>query len=83
MRTYKVVEGRTLNGKGEYVNNPDFLELVNVNDEHERYFTFSDEFNLGEVIQENELTIQIVTDIDEENFLTLEFGRKKSNLSKD
>ena len=83
MRTYKVVEGRTLNGKGEYVNNPDFLELVNVNDEHERYFTFSDEFKLGEVIQENELTIQIVTDIDEENFLTLEFGRKKSNLSKD
>lgn len=81
MRTYKVVEGRTLNGKGEYVNNPDFLELVNVNDEHERYFTFSDEFNLGEVIQENELTIQIVTDIDEENFLTLEFGRKKCNLS--
>lgn len=83
MRTYKVVEGRTLNGKGEYVNNPDFLELVNVDDEYERYFTFSDEFKLGEVIQENELTIQIVTDIDEENFLTLEFGRKKSNLSKD
>jgi len=64
MKTYKVVLTVFENGE----TNPEVMDLVNVNDSTDRIMAAPDEFEVGEIVSENDFYLDEAMMVDEQSY---------------